>query len=444
MVTITPIRTKLISPLTSNTSNSFITLSSTDYNASYPAYKAFNGTNANEADCWLSSSIDPRYLQVGFGDFVYLDGLIFTSRNTSTPANVLNSDYDVFASNDNISWKKIITFGSPTQSNTDKQIIFPKVRCKYIKLVPIFTGSVAIGELNFYSVEEFYAIKQNGRYYSFNPAQYDSTTKMFKEITVDNIKMGETTEGILAEKYCLTSPMTDGVETFRAIDKFDDSFQIVSIKNSNTSVNGIKSTRQMVLAKSDFSIRLAEHIDNFTPLYTLTDKCSIKMVVSIDGGKTYLTTTDLGVTWSTVIDTTTVVLSTIGDINWSFAREAIYDHGFNISDLSNINFNTLSTNIQTMRFAYVLDIDSVAGQAVNTSLQWQFDARGVMKKMSDSEIDIEQNQYEITVTPKADMGLLKVNVGTGGTITINNITDAPVTEATNEDIINSVSEVWSE
>lgn len=318
--------------------------------------------------------------------------------------------------------EKIITVGTPSNPNTDKQVLFEKVRCKYIKFVPLTAGIVAIGELNFYYVEEFYFLKQDNKYYSFHPSQYDSATKMFKEVTVADINSNIENEGILAEKYYLTANMSDGTENFKPIDKFADNFQIVSVKNNPISIYGLKSTRQLVVAKSDFSLRLSEHIDNFKAEISSSLNCSIKMVVSIDNGKTYLTTNDDGVSWTKLIDTAVTPLNTINDINWNTVRDNIFTNGFSLYGIEFINFNTLSTDIESMRFAYVLDIDGINGQAINKLLQMQFDARGTMKLLPDSEVDVELGQYEINITPKNDLGLMKINVGTGGTITVNNTT----------------------
>jgi hypothetical protein len=443
MSALTLIRNTLIPVLTSNTSDSDITLSSTDYNSSYPAYKAFDGTNANSVDCWVSSNATDRYLQVQFSDYKYINGLIFTSRNTTIPAQIYNSDYDLYISNDAVTWTKIATFGSPSTSDTDKQILFTKVQCKYIKLVPIDPGYVAIGKLNFYYVEEFFALKQDSKYYSFHPNQYDTTAKLFKEVTAQNLIDSITSEGILAEKYYLTSQMSINGETFVPIDKFGDKFQLISVKNLPASVYGLKSTRQLVVAKSDFSAKIAEHIDNFNAVYTLSANCSIKMVVSIDSGTTWLTTADNGTTWTKLVDTATTPLTTVADTNWNAVKDSIFAGGFDITNIANINFNTLSTNIQTMRFAYVFDITGINDNAINTSLSWQFDARGLMKLLSASDVDIVLRQYEIVVTPKTDMDLLKINVGTGGPVTINNYNEVSTDTITNDDISNMVSGVWS-
>lgn len=442
MATLSLIRNKIVPVLTNNTSNPLVRVTAAEYSTSYSAYKAFNGLNVNSLDCWMSPSSGDRSLVLTFNDFIYINGLIITSRNTTILSEVYNADYDVYISTDNTNWRKIITVGTPSNPNTDKQVLFSKVRCKYIKLVPITAGIVSIGELNFYSVEEFYCIKQDGKYYSFHPSQYDNTTHMFKEITAADITANIEKEGILSEGYYFTSIMTDGLESFRPIDKFADNFQIISVKNKPISIAGLKSTRQLVVAKSDFSLRLAEHIDFFKAIYTLSDNCSLKMVVSIDQGKTYMTTGDNGITWTKLVDTTTNPLTTVNDSNWNTVRDSIFNNGFNLSNIENINFNALSTDIEYMRFAYVLDIDSILGQAINKSLDWQFDARGTMKLLADNDVDIEIGQYQIVITPKTDLDIMKINVGTGGAITINNVTESPIQDATSEDIVKAVSEVW--
>lgn len=106
MATLNLIRNKLIPVLTSNTSNPLINIIAQEYSSSYSGFKAFNGLNVNALDCWMSPLSGDRDFVISFTDFVYINGLIITSRNISILSEVYHADYDMYVSNDNVNWKK--------------------------------------------------------------------------------------------------------------------------------------------------------------------------------------------------------------------------------------------------------------------------------------------------------------------------------------------------
>ena len=113
---------ELLIPTLSNDSenNDFIVSCSGSYNTQYPAYLAFDGTNTNDSDCCLLPSSGDRWLKISLNAQVSINGLVFTSRNTTNPGLVYDNAYDVYISSDDSIYTKIITFGSPTNANTKK------------------------------------------------------------------------------------------------------------------------------------------------------------------------------------------------------------------------------------------------------------------------------------------------------------------------------------
>jgi len=435
---------ELLIPTLSNDSenNDFIVSCSGSYNTQYPAYLAFDGTNTNDSDCCLLPSSGDRWLKISLNAQVSINGLVFTSRNTTNPGLVYDNAYDVYISSDDSIYTKIITFGSPTNANTKKEFIFPRHKCKYIKLVPKNNTFTAIGDLNFYICHEFYVLKQDEKYYSFNPAQYDTTSKLFKETDVITIKdnINSDVNQILAEKYFLTTPMTIGGETFVPIDKFNSSFQLVSVVDTNCSVYGIKTNKQLIIPKSDISTKMAQHIYCITSTINKDSDCSIKFVVSNDQGFTWKTTTDNGNTWTDIISN--VNLDTTNNSNWNSSLDLILDSGISIDNLNNIQFDALLNNNSKLRFAISIYITGINSNAIISDLLWKIDNVGYMKQLSGTDVEIDVYTDRIKIIPEYDISKLKVVVGTGGTINVTETTGDDSTEAINQDVIEMVSEVW--
>ena len=76
---------------------------------------------------------------------------------------------------------------------------------------------------------------------------------------------------------------------------------------------------------------------------------------------------------------------------------------------------------------------------VMSKLQYQFDAYGTYKLLGENDVIIKQGIDNISVTPNKDIELMKVNIGSSGTVNINNGED--IDFPTDEEIDNMVNEV---
>jgi len=405
------------------------------------SYFAFNNTNLNSSDCLIFSTSGDRYIKIAMSKSVSINGLLFTSRNADTLAEVFPSDYDVYISNDDSIYTRIVSFGSPTTINTNKEILFPRRKCKYIKIIPKM-GMAAIGELNFYMSNEFYLIKQDGKYFSFNPAQYDVTTKQFKETDVATIKANINIDlnSVLSEKYYFTSDMIIGGETFKPIDKFGDHLQIVCVKNAPCAVYGIKSKKEMIVSNVDVSVKYIERINEIKSIISKDEDCKINFVISNDEGKTWKTTIDDGATYINLISDT--VLDTPNNEDWNLVMNKILVNGMSIDSIYDIDFNSLITT-NKIRFAFAISISGFDSNAILSELQWNINSIGFLRQLSSNDVGIDLYTDKIKIIPKTNFNELKINVGTGGKITINQINNE-INTSSNEEIINVISEVWTE
>ena len=249
-------------------------------------------------------------------------------------------------------------------------------------------------------------IKQDNKYYGFSDDNYDTTTKMYKEVTLDNIKNLKYNNLILN----LTKETTIGDETFKPIDKFTN-FQLISpYNNKPKTVIGSKSKSGLIVANGDiYAGKISDRINSFTLDYTVNNNSAIKMAVSFDNGSTWKTYKDgafqeLSIT---IPNKYYVNMTDEEKTNYSNAKTTILESGFNASDLSSIDFNI--DNLDTIRFAYVLYQDSINDDCKMSDLSWNFNAKGYLQKMKDSEVDTSFCNGIIKITPLIDCEMIITN-----------------------------------
>ena len=248
-------------------------------------------------------------------------------------------------------------------------------------------------------------IKQNNKYYSFSKDNYDTTTKMYKEITLDDINNGL----YLCQLTDLTKEVTIGDETFRPIDKFSN-FKIVSKYNIPKTIIGRKTKSSMIIANGDIYTKVASNIDKFTLTNTTTNNSCIKMAVSFDNGSTWKSYTDNAFTdLSITIPCKDYNSLTTEELtNWNNAKETIMNNGFTPDILEIIDFNTI-VDLNTIRFAYVLYQDLISDDCKVNTLSWQFDAKGSFQKMKDSEITTSFSNGVINLIPNENQNMIITN-----------------------------------
>lgn len=95
--------------LTSNNSSNCIVTTSDINNATYDGWKAFDGTNTGEADCWLSSNASSyHWLQIKIPYEIEAKQFFIQNRNNaSAPSYALI--FDILASNDGENWDTLVS-----------------------------------------------------------------------------------------------------------------------------------------------------------------------------------------------------------------------------------------------------------------------------------------------------------------------------------------------
>lgn len=248
-------------------------------------------------------------------------------------------------------------------------------------------------------------IKQNNKYYSFSKDNYDTTTKMYREITIDDIN----NDLYLCQLTDLTKEVTIGEETFKPIDKFDN-FQFVSKYNYQKCIIGRKSKTGMSIASGDIYTKVTSRINSFTLDNTVNNNSYIKMAVSFDNGATWKTYkdkkfTDLSIN---IAIKTYENMTTDEKNNWKSAKETILSEGFTPDILSTIDFNTIE-NLNTIRFAYVLYQDLYTDTCNVDNLSWNFNAKGKFTKLKENEADISFSNGIISIEPTTNFDMILTN-----------------------------------
>lgn len=311
--------------------------------------------------------------------FIYVNGKLQTNIRANKYTDGINLNYDGF-----------ITVGQKGTNSGSEASLY---------------GYLSDLKISTFAKDTTY-IKQDNKYYGFSDDNYDTTTKMYKEVTLDNIKNLEYSNLI----FNLTKETTIGNETFKPIDKFTN-FQLISpYDNKPKTVIGSKAKSGLIVANGDiYAGKISDRINSFTLDYTVNNNSAIKMAVSFDNGSTWKTYKD-GAFQELSITIPNKYYANMTDeekTNYSNAKTTILESGFNASDLSSIDFNI--DNLDTIRFAYVLYQDSINDDCKMSDLSWNFNAKGYLQKMKDSEIDTSFCNGIIKITPLIDCEMIITN-----------------------------------
>lgn len=203
-----------------------------------------------------------------------------------------------------------------------------------------------------------------------------------------------------------------------------DKFKLISRSDSTFNIKATKSHKELVVASSDFSTSIQSNIDFFDVVRTVDSGTSIKVAFSIDEGitwKTYDTNfKDLSIT---------VPLKPYNELTeeelnqWNNARDIISEQGIDVANLSKIDFNSLS--MDKIRFAYVFNIENANNNCKLNSTKMTYDENPPYRLMKDSEVDIDINEInkKIIITPHITTPEIKVNISSNGILSNDTVID---------------------
>ena len=418
--------------MTSNTTPAPYVVSSDYDNINQPSWKAFNGSLIDENDCWIPTKWDDNTgLYLSFNREVKINSLLISNRvNGASTLYYLS----LYGSNNDTDYEKIDDFTLDFDASKITKLNNLKKTYKY-KTLKILDKYLLIGELRYLLAVEtpFYLIQDNADNKIYN---YDEENNQLVEITDTSILKEDALKNICIYDLSKVMPL---------LDTLSDDLTILCNNNKKIIANGLKANKSLVVAKESFSTRLAKNIDFFELVSTISDTSSIKMTVSIDEGVTWKTYDSANGEFVDLTNTCPLKnyadLTTTEKTQWETFRDEVYTNGMDSATLKTIDFNSIKDD--NMMFAYIFNRDSYADVCEMSKLQYQFDANGSYTLLnSDSAVNIKQSVDAISVTPKKDIELMKINVGSSGEVNIiQNGGTADIDLPTDEEVDNMINGV---
>ena len=419
--------------MTSNTTPDGYEVSASSSYISNIEYKAFDGTiieYADGNDGWVTyNPIYSGWLNLKSSNKISINSfIIYTRYNIPLQA---PKNFKILGSNDGQNYDVIAEYSNITDWVDYKLFKLDKIYCYKNYKIEVDNNDIAVGvgELRYLLAVDtpFYLIKDNSNNKVYN---YDEENNQLIEVT--NIS-------ILKENALYNTCICNLNRVIPLLNSLSNDLTLLCNNNSNVVINGIKSNKQLITAKSYFSTRLAKNIDYFELMSNTLGNSNIKMVVSIDEGLTWKTYKD---GWVDLTNTISLKeYSNLTDeekIQLNNFIDEINVNGIDSSILNTIDFNLIKSD--SMMFAYVINREDYLNDCTMSKLQYQFDAHGNYKLLT-TEVEIGQSIDSITVKPSKDIELMKINVGSSGNITISSGT-GELEFANSEDINSILSKGW--
>lgn len=190
-----------------------------------------------------------------------------------------------------------------------------------------------------------------------------------------------------------------------------DKFSLISSSYFNMKIKALHSSIQMMVASNDFSTIVCDNIDYFKSYTEKSDTLSMKVAFSLDSGLTWKTHNG-----QSIIDLSINIplkeYSTMSNQEleqWNIAKQEIAENGIDSDNLELVDFNVLGS-FEKIRFAYVLSIDSFNDKMINKSLSWQFDSKGSLQLLKDTEHDIYLSKRGVKLSSLIDTEMVKLEL----------------------------------
>ncbi|WP_107951040.1 SPRY domain-containing protein [Lysinibacillus parviboronicapiens] len=143
--------------MTSNTAPSPLVASASSVHSSgtFPAWKAFNGTDVGTLDTWISANGALKgWIQIDYGKKLVVNRLVLTSSNYVNYAASSPKDFDILYSNDGINFEKALSLKGETNWSTSetREFHFKEVEARYFRIDVAEANNtvyIVIGEILF-------------------------------------------------------------------------------------------------------------------------------------------------------------------------------------------------------------------------------------------------------------------------------------------------------
>jgi len=248
-------------------------------------------------------------------------------------------------------------------------------------------------------------LKQDGKYYSIYDKFYNITNAEYTPLQSCDF----TYQFSLSKLF---DTVTIGLETFKPIDKFDDFSIVLPVVRANNivNINAIKSNKELIVQSFDINTSLIDNINSLIAIVDIPENSNIKFVFSSDMGDTWMTIID-----REVIETDCVIpkkryqeFTNEDELYFNAAKETIDEVGFASDVLLTFDWNSL--DLEKLRFAYVFTTDKYINNPSMQKLAINYDEKGFMQEMKDSECDIEVFDHTVKVKSNISNPLIEADI----------------------------------
>lgn len=309
------------------------------------------------------------------------------------PCNIWRCGYNDYPQNRNV--LKILALQNNTwvdvssKYNLATTVLYNNQWAMFIKAIP--AGIYRIGFNNNRVDSEWYCelcklpdkflIKMDNKLYNINSSYYNAGEHIYNSLP-NTATLKDGFDSITA----LFNQIQIGSDIFKPIDKFDN-FKILSLNEVNFKIKGIKSSKELMVSKNNFSATEIGTVDYIKSFNSQSGNGKIKVVFSINNGKTWCTHNgETFVNISSSIPYKKYDELTNDELaQWNIAQEEIANTGILSDILATLDFNSL--DFEQLLFAYVLLRPKYTDVIEISKLDLQFDKKDFMKKMKDTEYD---------------------------------------------------------
>lgn len=402
-------------------------------------YLSFDGIVTNDGLGWGSVNSPQGSLGIDFGKKTQINAVAMYSGESEGWCTYMPKEFQILGSNNNVDYTVIKTITNQTNWRIleGRTFEFKTSNYRYYKIKTLNNNNNGNGHTNIKEMKfllstnvPFYLINDNGVY-----KNYDESTQSFT--IVDDIS-------ILSKDYFENPCIKDLSKIIPLMDQLSDNFKIISNKKNTINIDGLKSNLELIIPNGTFSTKLARNIDNFNLIHTIKGNGLIKCAFSDNKGMTWKVWNNGN--WETLTNTTPMKeyssLNSDELAQWNNLKNEIIIKGFVPNNNEEIDYNLLESD--ELMVAYAIKRPAYEDIAEMNSLQFKFDAHGTFTLLDNNSVTIEQGVNIIKVTSKKSMDLMKVNIGSSGTV-INQTQDPDyVISTTIEEMDQLISKGWEE
>ena len=265
---------------------------------------------------------------------------------------------------------------------------YPNYSAQYIGLdcIALNKGATLLSETEYNDIVAInFLINDNGTY-----KNYDNTNNVLTNVTdIDKVFTDKT--GI---KMSMLNKL---IPHFSTLSK---GWKLISNKNFELTVNGIKSNTSMIATLEPISMKKFETIHKITGIYNITNG-AIKLIFSFDKGSTWKTYDVTNSKWNTVSVNIPIKLyenfTDEDKTNWNDATNIILSDGISVQNLGNVDFQSIKTD--KLMFAVAFNKPSYADTCTLKGLNINYDGLTTYIQLA---VGSDLSKYEAKATITGD------------------------------------------